>query len=123
MSNDQEITLQTLKDDLMEFAQERDWEQFHSPKNLAMAMSVEASEVLEHFQWLSELESKALDPEATSEIADELADVFLYLIKLSAALEVDLLTTAKNKIEKNRIKYPVSLSKGNAKKYSKLSDK
>jgi len=102
------------------FADERDWGQFHSPKNISMALSVEASELLEHFQWLSQTESKNLSPEKKSEVADEVADVFLYLLRLCDEMGIDLLATANQKIDKNAIKYPVDKSKGRATKYDKL---
>ena len=98
--------LHELRADLRKFAAARNWEQFHSPKNLAAAMAVEASEVLEHFQWLTEAQSRALPDAKRSAIAHELADVFLYLLQLADKLDVDLLAAAKEKMQLNAAKYP-----------------
>ncbi len=98
------------------FAGERDWEQFHSPKNLASALIVEAAELLEHFQWLTEDESRAL-PEATREaVAGEMADVLLYLLQLADKLGVDLVSAAQRKLVINELRYPAASAKGSAKK-------
>ena len=97
---------------LRAFAAERDWETFHSPKNLAAAMSVEASEVLEHFQWLTEEQSRSLGPDKKEEVAMELADVFLYLVRLSDRLGVDLLHSAERKMKVNAKNYPVDFTRG-----------
>ncbi len=91
---------------LRAFAAARSWEQFHSPKNLAAAMAVEASEVLEHFQWLTDEQSRALPEERRAEVAHELADVFLYLMQLADKLDVDLVDAAKRKMQINAAKYP-----------------
>jgi dCTP diphosphatase len=105
---------------LRRFAAERDWDQFHSPKNLAMALSVEAAELLEHFQWLSDAESSALSPETRSKVAEELADVLLYLIRLADKLDVDLVIAASEKLKVNAAKYPADKARGSSKKYSEL---
>lgn len=105
---------------LRRFATERDWDQFHSPKNLAMALSVEAAELLEHFQWLSDAESSALSPETRSKVAEELADVLLYLIRLADKLNVDLAIAASEKLKINAAKYPADKARGSSKKYSEL---
>ena len=118
MSN---IDLNTLKLRLREFADSRDWNQFHSPKNLSMALSVEASEIIEHFQWLTEEQSENLPQNTLNKVATELADTLLYLIRLADKLDIDLLTAAQNKIEINEQKYPVDKAKGNAKKYTEFS--
>jgi dCTP diphosphatase len=97
---------------LRAFAAERDWDRFHTPKNLAAAMSVEASEVLEHFQWLTDGESSALDAQKKEEVAMELADVFLYLVRLSDRLGVDLLHSAERKMAINAKNYPADFTKG-----------
>lgn len=110
--------LLTLKQKLRTFAQERDWEQFHSPKNLAMALSVEAAELLECFQWLTEDESKQVSGEKLAAIADEIADVQLYLIRLADRLGVDILDAATRKITKNEAKYPIDKVRGSSKKYT-----
>lgn len=103
-----------LRDRLREFASERDWDQFHSPKNLCMALMVEVAELMEHFQWLTESQSGNLDAAHKAEVADELADVLLYLVRLSDRLGVDLKQAALQKIEKNAAKYPADLVRGSA---------
>ncbi len=97
---------------LQAFAQERDWDAFHTPKNLAAAMSVEAAEVLEHFQWLTDEEGKSLGAEKKALVAEELADVFLYLVRLSDRLGVDLLEAAERKMAINARNYPAEFTRG-----------
>jgi len=104
--------------ELRKFARERDWEQFHSPKNLSMALSVEVAEVVEHFQWLTEEESNRLSPDKLSKIKEEIGDVLLYLVNLSDKLGIDPLEAAKEKLEKNNLKYPAEKVKGKSSKYS-----
>lgn len=110
--------LQVLREALRRFAADRDWEQFHSPKNLAISLSVEAAELLEHFQWLSEAESATLSPETRAKVREELADVLLYLIRLADKLDLDLIESARDKLRINAAKYPVDKARGNAKKYT-----
>jgi dCTP diphosphatase len=112
--------LVALRDALRRFAAERDWDGFHSPKNLAAALSVEAAELLEHFQWLSEADSRTLPPEARQKVAEEMADVLLYLVRLADKLDVDLAVAAVAKIAQNAQKYPVAKSRGNSRKYDQL---
>jgi len=112
--------LDDLRDALRRFARERDWDQFHSPKNLASALVVEAAELLECFQWLTEEQSRALSDDDKRKVTEELADVFLYLIRLADKLDADLLEGARDKIAKNAEKYPVEKARGNAKKYTDL---
>ena len=112
--------LPPLVDALRAFAQARDWGQFHTPKNLACALSVEASELLEHFQWLTEAQSQSLAPEKKQEVAAEAADVFLYLLQLCDKLGIDLIAAAQAKMLVNAEKYPASFARGTAKKYSEL---
>jgi len=107
-----------LRDRLRAFCAERDWDQFHSPKNLASALSVEAAELLEHFQWLTEEESKRLPPAKLAQVRDEMADVLVYLVRLADKLDVDLLAAAADKIAKNAAKYPADKVRGSMKKYS-----
>lgn len=107
-----------LRDKLRVFAAERDWEQFHTPKNLSMAMMVEAAELLEHFQWLTPDESTSLDAKKKLEVGEELADVLLYLTRLSDTLGIDLLDAALRKLDKNAQRYPADLVRGSNKKYS-----
>ena len=113
-------TLETLRDRLRRFAEERDWDQFHAPKNLAMALCVEAAELLEHFQWLGEEESKKLSSRQLEQVREEMADVLLYLIRLADKLDVDLVQAASDKIERNARKYPADKARGNNKKYTDL---
>lgn len=110
--------LNTLKQRLRDFAEARDWNQFHSPKNLSMALSAEVAEIIEHFQWLTEEQSKNLPKDKLEEIETELADTFIYLIRLADKLDIDLMEAAVSKIELNELKYPVDKAKGNAKKYT-----
>jgi NTP pyrophosphatase (non-canonical NTP hydrolase) len=112
--------LTQLRDVLRKFADERDWDQYHSPKNLASALSVEAGELLERFQWLTEDESRRLPPEELEKVRHEMADVLNYLVRLADKLDVNLLDAAREKIELNAQKYPVDKSRGSAKKYSDL---
>lgn len=116
MSND----LQALTQSLRAFAKERDWEQFHSPKNLAAALSVEAAELLEHFQWLTEEQSQQLSTAKRADVAAEAADVFLYLLQLCDKLEINLLDAARQKLIVNGEKYPVGRAKGTSKKYTEF---
>lgn len=108
--------LDTLKVELQQFAEERDWDQFHSPKNLSIALSVEASELVECFQWLTEDQSKNLAPERLSSVIDEIADVQMYLLRLASKLNVDILDAVQKKMIKNANKYPVDKVKGRLKK-------
>lgn len=103
---------------LREFAEERDWDQFHSPKNLAMALSVEVAEIVECFQWLTEDQSRHLEPDAMSRINEEIGDVLIYLVRLADKLGIDPIDAARAKIEINRSKYPSELVKGMSKKYT-----
>ena len=112
------MDIQTLTQQLRQFAKDRDWEQFHSPKNLAMALSVEASELLENFQWLTEDQSSNLNPEKHDKVAEEIADVFLYLLRMSDQLGINLLDAAAKKIVKNAEKYPVEKVRGSSRKYN-----
>jgi NTP pyrophosphatase (non-canonical NTP hydrolase) len=113
-------SLQTLATRLAEFVDERDWDQFHNPKNLAMALTVEAGELLEHFQWLHADEAESLTPEQREAVALEMADVLMFLVRLADKLGVDLLAAAGRKIELNREKYPVEKARGRATKYDRL---
>jgi len=113
-------SLNGLAKQLERFASERDWQQFHSPKNLAAALSVEAAELLEHFQWLTEDQSRALPPEKRDAVGTEIADVLLYLIQLSNALGIDPVAAAQAKLQLNALKYPVDKARGSSKKYDEL---
>ena len=107
-----------LRDKLRAFAEARDWNQFHSPKNLSMALMVEAAELMEHFQWLTEAQSAELLPDGLQAVGEELADILLYLVRLSDKLGIDLREAALLKLEKNALKYPAEQVRGSAKKYS-----
>ncbi len=112
--------MEELKQQLREFAKDRDWDQFHSPKNLAMALSVEVAEVLEHLQWLTEEDSQNLPADKLEKIKEEIGDVLIYLVRLSDKLGIDSLKAAKSKYRINEKNYPVKNSKGNAKKYTEF---
>ena len=107
-----------LRDRLKAFARERDWEQFHSPKNLAMALIVEAAELLEHFQWLTPEQSESLDEDRRREVELEMADIFIYLMRMCERLDVDLLEVVEEKIKLTEKKYPADKVRGSAKKYT-----
>ena len=114
--------LTILTQRLRDFAADRDWERFHSPKNLAMALAAETGELMEHFQWLTEAQSRELDPSQRELVAAELADVLLYLLRLADRLGVDLKTAAERKIAVNEKRYPVDRVRGSAKKYTEYQD-
>jgi NTP pyrophosphatase (non-canonical NTP hydrolase) len=119
-------SLAELRNKIDIFVNERDWAQFHSPKNLAMAMIVEAAELVEHFQWDTIQESYELSTEKRQEVANELADTFVYLLRLAEVTGIDLIQAANEKIALNAIKYPVEKSKGSNAKYTvyeEMSDK
>lgn len=113
-------TLDPLRDALRAFTAARDWGPFHSPKNLAMALSVEAAELLEVFQWMTEADSRNLEPAAKTAASEEIADVLLYLIVLSDALGIDPVAAAERKMVANAQKYPVEKARGTDKKYTQL---
>jgi dCTP diphosphatase len=110
--------LDDLRARLRAFAQARDWDQFHSPKNLAMALVVEAAELVEQFQWLTEAESAALPPEKRAAVGDELADVLVYVVRIADRLDIDLLAAVAAKMARNEAKYPPDRVKGSARKYT-----
>ena len=112
--------LSHLREAIRDFAKARDWEQFHTPKNLVMALSVETAELMEHFQWLTPEQSLQLNAQSRSEVAHEIADVLIYLTRLADVLEIDPLQAAFDKIQINAQKYPVEKSRGHNTKYDKL---
>lgn len=118
--NDQTTTISELKKLVQVFRDERDWKQFHTPKNLAQAISVEANELLEEFLWKTDEEIDLLlkDPESRSKIADELSDIMAFCLNFSNATEIDLTQAMHKKMTQNRAKYPIDKSKGNATKYT-----
>lgn len=112
------MNISEIQDKLDIFASERDWGQFHTPKNLSMALSVEASELVEIFQWLKQEESNSPNQKQIQEINSEVADIAMYLLRFCSVLGIDIEEAIEKKLEKNALKYPVSLSKGNAQKYN-----
>ena len=110
--------IEQLQRRLQAFADRRDWNQFHSPKNLTMALIVEAAELAEHFQWLTQEESFGLSADKLEAVGEELADIFVYLIRLADQLGVDLPAAVERKIELNEKKYPADVVRGSAKKYT-----
>lgn len=112
--------IQQLQADLRRFAEERDWGQFHTPKNLAASLSIEAAEVLEHFQWLTDAQSAQLSDEKRREVGHEIADVLLYLLQLADKLDIDPLAAAREKLAINAARYPVDQAKGSSRKYTEL---
>jgi NTP pyrophosphatase (non-canonical NTP hydrolase) len=115
-------TLDDLNRRLLSFARERDWEQFHSPKNLAMALAGECGELLEHFQWLSEAQSASLDDDKKRAVGREMADILIYLIRLSERLGLDLVGAAYEKIAINEARYPADKVRGDARRAGEYPD-
>jgi len=113
-------SLAGLRDELRAFARARDWEQFHTPKNLAMALAIEAAEVMEHFQWLTADESRTLSPERRKALGHEIADVLIYLTRLADVADIDPVAAARTKIAINAQRYPVETAHGNALKHDEL---
>jgi len=116
------MNISEIQNQLKKFAIERDWEQFHTPKNLAMALSVEASELVEIFQWLNVEESNSPDQRQIKKINNEVADIAMYLLRFCSVLGIDLEKVIESKLERNAEKYPVNLSKGNAQKYNQRGE-
>mgnify|MGYP001043003786 CR=1 FL=1 len=114
--------METLRQRLESFARERDWEQFHSPKNLSMALIAEAAELVEHFQWLSEEQSEQLPADKLNAVRMELADIQIYLIRIADRLGVDLLKAAWEKTEINEQRYPAERVKGDARRAAEYGD-
>jgi dCTP diphosphatase len=115
-------SLMALNARLLAFARARDWEQFHSPKNLSMALAGECGELLEHFQWLTEAQSTALSPEKRRAVAHELADILIYLIRLCERLEIDPIAAAYEKIAINEVRYPAHRVRGDARRADEYLD-
>jgi len=112
------VDIEAARIAIREFARRRDWDQFHHPKNLSMALAAEAGELLEVFQWLSDTESRAAhaDPDLVGRAADEMADILIYLIRLADVLGVELWSAMQDKIERNAVRYPVDEARGSAMK-------
>lgn len=117
---DTPANLDSIKARLREFAEARDWKQFHSPKNLVMALVSEIGELVEEFQWLTEDQSHSLSDDQKVNVRDELADIQIYLVMISDALRIDLLSAVDDKINQNEKKYPTDKAKGTSKKYTEL---
>lgn len=113
-------SLEDLKMELRKFTAERDWEQFHTPKNLCCALAVETSELLEHYQWKPDAETHPANGAEKLAIALEMADVLIYLVRLADQLQIDLLDAAAKKLEVNAARYPIDRSRGTSKKYTEL---
>mgnify|MGYP001805922060 CR=1 FL=1 len=114
-------SLAQLNTRLLNFARERDWEQFHTPKNLVMALAGETGELLEHFQWLTAEQSTALSCEKKQQVAYEMADILLYLIRLAERLDIDLITAANEKIAINAVRYPAEIVRGDARRAEEIA--
>ncbi len=114
------VDLDAIQKKIISFRDERDWAQFHDPKNLAEALSIEAGELLENFLWKTTEQSRKLSPEELKNVKEEMADIFIFLTYLSAEYKIDLLKEVEDKIAHNAAKYPVEKAKGSAKKYTEL---
>lgn len=112
MADDESTTIASLRNEVKDFVAERQWEKFHSPKNISMALSVEAAELMEHFQWISPEESLALSSEKRVEVGEEISDVFCYLLAMANSLDIDIASTFDRKMKLNRKKYPVEEIRG-----------
>ena len=110
--------LEELRVLISNFARERDWDQFHSPKNLSMALIVEAGELVEQFQWLKQSESRDLPKDKLEAVEEELADILVYLIRIADQLDIDLISASRKKIKSNEAKYPADMVRGSARKYT-----
>jgi NTP pyrophosphatase (non-canonical NTP hydrolase) len=115
-------SLETLRDRLRSFAAERDWDQFHTPKNLSMALIAEAAELVEHFQWVEGSRSHLLDEKVRPAVEEEIADIFIYLVRIADKLGIDLYGAAERKIVINARKYPADKVRGSARKYTDYED-
>jgi len=103
---DSSTPVEDLKEEMRRFVAERDWRQFHNPKNLSMSIAIEAAELMEHFQWLTQEQARQLDPDSVQQVGEELADVFCYALAMANELDLDIVSTVRAKMEKNRSKYP-----------------
>jgi dCTP diphosphatase len=120
---DSKVTLQDLKQKMADFVHERDWEQFHTPKNISMSIAIEAAELMEHFQWLTVEQSQQLDAKALADIGEELADIVIYSLSMANFLKLDLAETVLAKMDKNIRKYPAAQVHGKSHKYTYYQDK
>lgn len=115
-------SIDSLIQRLRDFALERDWDQFHTPKNLSMALIAEAAELVEHFQWVDGDKSHHLDEKIRPKVEEEIADIFIYLVRISDKLGIDLYSSAERKIAMNALKYPADKVRGSARKYTEYQD-
>lgn len=115
-------SLESLRDRLREFAKERDWDQYHTPKNLSMALIAEAAELIEHFQWVEGNQSHLLEAKTRQSVEEELADILIYLVRISDKLCIDLYEAVERKVAINEKKYPADKVRGSAKKYTEYVD-
>jgi len=123
MSRNQKIdSIEILRDRLREFAKERDWDQFHTPKNLSMALIAEAAELIEHFQWVDGDSSHLLEEKVRPMVEEEIADILIYLVRIADKLEIDLYSAVERKIAINSRKYPADKVRGSARKYTEYED-
>jgi dCTP diphosphatase len=123
LSEHERITsIGTLKEILREFARERDWDKFHTPKNLSMALIAEAAELVEHFQWVEGDNSHLLEEKVRPSVEEEIADIFIYLVRIADKLDIDLYSAAERKIAINAVKYPADRVRGSARKYTEYED-
>jgi len=122
MQNDSSTSVEDLKQRILAFAKERDWEQFHSPKNLSMAIAAEAAELMEHFLWTDSVHSidKCQDPQKRQKIAEELADILIFSMEFANVAGMDIQSIISEKMEANARKYPVEKAKGRSEKYTEL---
>jgi len=120
MTTQDETSLKELQKMIRQFVDDRDWDQFHNPKDLAISLSLEAAEVMEHFQWKNTDEMAEHAKKMKNKIGEELADVFYWILLLANKLDIDLVDAFKKKMEKNQAKYPVAKAKGSHKKYTEL---
>lgn len=123
MTETQKInSIEVLRDKLRAFAKERDWDQFHTPKNLSMALIAEAAELVEHFQWVEGGTSHLIDDKVRPSVEEEIADIFIYLVRIADKLDIDLYSSAERKIAINSSKYPADKVRGSARKYTEYED-
>lgn len=115
-------SLEELQDRLRIFAAERDWDQYHTPKNLSMALIAEAAELIEHFQWVDGSTSHLLEDKNRTAVEEEMADILIYLVRIADKLSIDLYQAAERKIAINALKYPADKVRGSAKKYTEYAD-
>ena len=115
-------SLESLRDRLRDFARERDWDQYHTPKNLSMALIAEAAELIEHFQWVNGEQSHILEDKKRQSVEEEIADILIYLVRISDKLGIDLYKAAERKLVINEKKYPADKVRGSAKKYTEYEE-